>query len=274
MKIATFNVNSIRARIEHVLSFVKENDIDVLLLQETKVEDQAFPLDPLEDAGYNVACFGQKSYNGVAILSRFPLEEVRRGFVSQHTAHHPSLPNTTSNPIFQDARYIEAFTGGLFVASVYVPNGEEVGHAKYNAKLLFLDALTLHIKQRMRIYDHLVLGGDFNVAPTPYDVYDPKLWNDTRILCSTKERQAYRKLLFSGLYDPLAKVTTNAGHNAFTWWDYRSKGFDSNNGLRIDHLLLSPNAAENLQDAGVARDVRAVERPSDHAPVWATFASL
>lgn len=259
MKITTFNVNSLRARMPHVIQFLQEEDVDVLLLQETKVEDAAFPAEPLEDLGYNVVFHGQKSYNGVAIVSKHPLEEVTRG-----------LTHADDNaPILKDARYIEAFAGGVWVASVYVPNGEAVGHAKYQAKEIFFKALANHLKPHLERQDAFVLGGDFNVAPTDHDVYDPKKWSN-RILCSDKEREWYRSVLFLGLEDPLDTATGDAT-NAFTWWDYRTRGFDQDNGLRIDHLLLSPQAADLFVKGHVSRNIRALERPSDHAPVTVTL---
>lgn len=258
LSVVTWNVNSLRARLENVLRFLKKKMPDIVLLQETKVQDEAFPSDPLEDLGYNIVMFGQKSYNGVAILSRTPLEEIKKG-----------LPTLGEG---QDARYLEAFTGGLRVASIYVPNGEAVGHTKFHNKERFFTALKDHLATSLRQEEPLIWGGDYNVAPTDTDVYDPKVWRE-RILCSTPERTWLRSLLTQGLVDPLDQAAEAGQCNPFTWWDYRTRGFDHDRGLRIDHLLLSPWTANRLQKAWVEKNVRGWDKPSDHAPVMLSLAS-
>ncbi len=251
IQVATWNVNSVRARLPHLLDWLSKRCPDIVLLQETKVEDHLFPTEPLEDRGYNVSCFGQKSYNGVAVLSKFPVEEVIRGL--------PALEPSS------EARYLEVVTGGLRVASVYVPNGREVGHEKYHFKHLFFKALQERVRELLTYEEVFILGGDYNVAPADTDVYDPDKWHE-RILCSTDERRWFRSLLHLGLKDPLAGT-----EGLFTWWDYRNQGFNRNAGLRIDHLLLSAEAGDILSAISVDQEERGRERASDHAPVWGRF---
>lgn len=260
MKIVTWNVNSLRARMPVVLRWLEEADPDIVLLQETKVQDDAFPFGELEHLPYNLEIWGQKTYNGVAILSKFPLESVERG-----------LPFETGDPLQEEARYIQAFTGGVLVASVYVPNGQAVGHERYVAKERFMKALAKQMTQGLAQEVPLMLGGDFNITPGDTDVYDPKAWHE-RILCSTPERQWLRELVYQGFVDPLqTHLDPAAEKNPYTWWDYRSRGWERGDGLRIDHLLLSPQASDLMQGVGVDQHVRGWEKPSDHAPVWVTL---
>lgn len=252
MKIVTWNVNSVRARLPHVEEFLKIQQPDVLLLQELKCETQVFPYS-LEDLGYNCAVFGQKTYNGVAILSKYPIEDVQMGL--------PNFEDVTS-------RYIEAFTNGVRVASVYVPNGQEVGAAAYDYKLNFFHALYNHAQNLLSFDERVVIGGDFNVAPTDADVYDPIAWKE-RILCSTREREAFRKVIYAGFIDAVAQDTK--GPMPYTWWNYRQNGFAKGSGLRIDHLLLSPQAADSLVKTEVHTYMRAKDKASDHAPVEVTL---
>src|ERR1700722_12761703 len=250
LTLATWNINSIRMRLPLLLSWLKEAVPDVVLLQETKVTDDQFPMDEIETLKYNVALYGQKTYNGVAILSKFPIEEVVCGI-----------------PGFEDdqARYIEAVVKGIRVASVYVPNGMAVGSDKYAYKLDFLRHLYAHT-QRLLTYDEaFILGGDFNVAPTDEDVYDPQEWHE-QILCSTPEREGFRSLVYLGLVDALRAFHVDE-KELYTWWDYRRGAWQNNFGLRIDHLLLSPQAADHLKDIYVEKKVREAEKTSDHAPV-------
>lgn len=259
MKVAAWNVNSIRARLPLVLQWIQDAKPDILLLQETKVENAAFPYEPFEDLGFNLALYGQKSYHGVAIASRFPIEDIQRG-----------LPTFSTGEGAGEARYLEVFTGGMRMASVYAPNGESVGHAKYKIKEAFFAALSAHVDHLLSLDDMFLLGGDYNIAPTEADVYDAELWKD-RILCSDDERKWWRRLIGQGLHDPLQKSVTRDTQNIFTWWDYRTNAFKNDRGLRIDHLLLSPRAAECLKHVDVAQNTRAWARPSDHAPVIGTF---
>lgn len=251
LRIATWNVNSVRPRLEQLLAWLSLTKPDIVLLQETKVVDELFPREPIEDLGYNLTVHGQKTYNGVAILSKFSIEDVQRG-----------LPN------FDDpqARYLEAFTGGLRVASVYVPNGQAPGTEKFSYKLAFMQELTQHIRDQNNHQEIMVVGGDYNITVDDDDVYDPVAWHE-QILCSSEERRTLRTLLNAGLHDALAI----ADARSFTWWDYRQGAFPKDHGLRIDHLLISAPAVDCLEAAGVDRDVRANQQPSDHAPVWCRF---
>ncbi len=252
MKIVTWNVNSVRARLPHVEDFLRDHQPDVLLLQELKCEKHAFPLS-LEEFGYNCAVFGQKTYNGVAILSKYPIEDVQMGITS-----------------FEDgsSRYIEAFTNGVRVASVYVPNGQEIDSAAYMYKLNFFQALYNHAQYLLTLDEQIVIGGDFNVAPTDDDVYNPVLWKN-QVLCSTREREAFRKIVYAGFTDAIAQSTQ--GPMPYTWWNYRQGAFAKDGGLRIDHLLLSPQAADSLNTTTVHRYMRGLEKASDHAPVEVTL---
>ncbi|MGL4825611.1 MAG: exodeoxyribonuclease III [Alphaproteobacteria bacterium] len=261
MKVATWNVNSIRARLPLVLKWLEEAAPDVVLFQETKVQDEAFPFQEFEHLPYNVQVFGQKTYNGIAIFSKFTLEDVVCGL--------PTLEG--KDPLCQEARYLQAFTGGMQVASIYVPNGQAVGHEKYEAKHRFMKALTQHVGNLFHQEVPLILGGDFNITPGDCDVYDAKAWRE-KILCSTPERQWLRELVYQGFTDPLQIHLDPAPEkNVFTWWDYRSGGWERGDGLRIDHLLLSPQACDRLAEAGVDQHVRGWDKTSDHAPVWAVF---
>jgi len=250
LTIATWNINSIRTRLPLLLAWLKESNPDVVLLQETKTQDDQFPREEIEDLHYNIAISGQKSYNGVAILSKFPLEDVTRGI-----------------PEFEDdqARYIEAVTQGIRVASIYVPNGSAVGTDKYEYKLRFLKHLYVHTQNLLTYDEAFVLGGDFNIAPTDQDVYDPDEWHE-KILCSTPEREGLRSLLYLGLTDALRMLHPDQ-KDLYTWWDYRGGSWQNNFGLRIDHLLLSPQAADHLKEGTVDKSIRALEKSSDHAPV-------
>jgi exodeoxyribonuclease-3 len=251
MKIVTWNVNSIRARLDNVLDWLKESQPDVVLLQELKCEEGAFPRGPIEDLGYNIAIAGQKTYNGVAILAKSPIEDITRGL-----------------PTFQEddhSRYIEAVVGTTRVASVYVPNGQAVGTDKYHYKLTFLERLRQHLASILLFEEAIVIGGDYNIAPEDRDVSQPELWQG-EILCSPKERQQFQSLLHLGYYDALRLHHEGAGPS--TWWDYRSGAWQNDQGLRIDHFLLSPLAVDLAQASGVDRGPRAKEKASDHAPVW------
>lgn len=256
MKIAAWNVNSLKARLAHVLDWLRAAAPDVVLLQETKVTDEGFPLEPLNDAGYNVACVGQKSYNGVAILSKWPIDVLAR-----------ALPGDADDV---QARYLEAFTGDVRVATIYAPNGNPTDSAKFLYKLGWLQRLAHHTRTLLASEDAFVLGGDFNVAPTDDDVYDPLGWRGDA-LCRPESRAQWRRTLHLGLTDAIR--TVHPGGHAYTWWDYRAGAWPADQGLRIDHLLLSPQAADRLQDAGIDRTPRAWERPSDHTPVWCELRS-
>jgi len=255
MKIVSWNVNSVRARLPLLLSWLEEISPDVVLLQETKVIDEQFPYEPIEDLGYNIAVCGQKSYNGVAILSKFPIEDIIT-----------SLPTYPEN---EQARYIEAVVMNgektVRVVSVYVPNGSEVGSEKFEYKLNFLDKLNEHLKDLLEYDEILAIGGDYNIAPEPIDVYDPKYF-EGRICFHPEERKRFQQILDLGFTDSYRKIAPEI--QQFSWWDYRTKGWENKRGLRIDHILLSKQAKDILKNAGVEDYLRGEKRPSDHAPVW------
>ncbi len=255
-KIVSWNVNSVRARLPQVLKWISQANPDILLLQELKCEEATFPREAFEDAGYNIAMAGQKTYNGVAILSKEPLEDVCVG-----------LPGNEEDP---QARYIEAVTGKFRVASVYVPNGMEIGCNKYDYKLAFFEHLRLHLKQRLAWNEAFVVGGDYNVAPFEIDGHNPAVFREERILISQQERQALRRILYSG-YTDAVRALHPFKTDLFSWWDYRGGAWDANRGYRIDHLLLSPEAVDLLSQAGVDTLPRGEEKASDHAPVWSSF---
>lgn len=252
MKIATWNVNSIRARLPVALDWFDAAKPDLALLQETKVVPEQFPVEPFEERGYNVAACGEAGgRNGVAILAKSPIEDLRC-----------TLPG---DPEDQEARYIEAVVRDLRVASVYVPNGTKVGSERFAYKLAFLDRLRSHVASLLEDEEPLIIGGDYNVAPTPLDVFDPALLEGT-ICYHPDERAKLRALLYLGLYDAYRIVEPRT--QAYSWWHYQGRAVKANQGLRIDHLLLSPQAADRLDTCAIDRDVRAAKVTSDHAPVW------
>jgi exodeoxyribonuclease-3 len=236
MKIISWNVNSIRARLGHFVHVAKKYNPDIFLLQETRVDDALFPRDFLDDLGYNMEIRGQKGRNGVAILSKYALEEVKTDFC-------------------EEARYMQTFTGGIFVVCVYVPNGQSVGSEQYYYKLDFLADL----KDRFLDFkdEIFIAGGDFNVAPHPRDACDTSY---DGIACSLMEREAISKIPEAGFKDALED-------KGYTWWDYRMASFKRNIGLRIDQFYLSPKAQGLFIDGTVLKDVRALEKASDHAPI-------
>lgn len=256
--IATFNVNSIKARLPNLLSWLKEARPDIVLLQELKCVDEAFPTLEIEECGYNIATHGQKTYNGVAILSKFPLEDITRG-----------LPGDVAD---EQARYIEAVAsipgGALRVASAYVPNGQEVTSDKFPYKLAFFERLRTHWQERLTYHEIAVLGGDFNCAPEAIDVYDAAAL-DGSVCYHPAERERLRALFHLGLYD--AFRTLHPTRQQFSWWDYRGNGYERGHGLRIDHLLLSPMATDCLTACIIDETPRQQEKPSDHAPVICTL---
>ena len=255
MRIATWNVNSVRARLERLLPWLTEQRPDVVCLQETKCVDEAFPREEIEDVGYQVAIHGQRTYNGVAILARRPIEDVRRGFGLE--------------AFDSEARAISATIDDLMVTSVYVVNGREVGHEQYAYKLAWLRALADDLRAHAPMDEKVVVCGDFNVTFDDKDVYDVARWHE-RILCSTPEREALRSVLDVGLADSLRRFHPEGG--VYTWWDFRRGGFEKGNkGLRIDHVLMSPPALAACTGVEVDREARAGKKPSDHAPVIATL---
>lgn len=251
VKIATWNVNSVKARLSHLLEWLDRAKPDVVLLQEIKTTEDQFPRLEIEALGYNVAISGQKTYNGVAVLAKGRIEvEASR------------LPGDADD---DQARYLEAVVGGVRVASVYVPNGNPVDSDKYPYKLAWLERLHGRAKGLLATEDAFVLGGDFNVTVDDGDVHDPARWKDDA-LCRPKSRDRLRRILYLGLTDAIRALSPEIGR--YTWWDYRAGAWARDEGLRIDHLLLSPQAADRLVDAGIDRTPRGRDKASDHTPVW------
>ena len=253
MKIASWNVNSLKVRLPHLLDWLAEAQPDVVCLQELKLEDQNFPRAEIEAAGYHAAFAGQKTYNGVALLAKAPISEV-----------------TVGNPLFADEqkRLISGTVDGIRVVCAYMPNGQEVGCDKYDYKLRWLAALADWLSSELQAYPRLALCGDYNIAPDERDVHDPQRWQDC-ILVSEPERAAFRRFIELGLVDSFRLF--EQPEKTFSWWDYRMLGFQKNQGLRIDHILLSAPLAAQCTAAGIDRAPRKRERPSDHAPVWASL---
>jgi exodeoxyribonuclease III len=259
MRIATWNVNSINQRIDNLAAWMKERQPDIVCLQETKCVDAAFPRAACEALGYNVVMHGQKTFNGVAILSRQRFEDVTAG-----------LPG---DPGDDHARFLEAVVstpaGAVRVASLYLPNGNPPETEKYAYKLGWMDRLQDYAHERLKLEEVLVLAGDYNVIPEPVDVYDPAAWaGDALFLPQTRAR--FRALLNLGLAEAGRASTDAAG--LYTFWDYQAGAWQKNRGIRIDHLLLSPPAADRLAGFGIDKHVRGWERPSDHVPVWIDLA--
>ena len=250
MKLASWNVNSIRSRMERVLPWLEEHAPDALCLQETKVEDDKFPRDELEAAGYQLAVFGQKTYNGVAIAARSEITDVARGFEDGDDDG--------------GARFIAGTVMGVRVMSAYIPNGKHVEHDDYQFKLGWLERLRAYLAARHSPDDALVLCGDFNVTTDDRDVHDPAAWEGEN-LCSEPERERLRGLLEWGLIDPLRLLHDEPG--IYSWWDYRMLGFPKNRGLRIDYTFVSRGLRERVGAAYVDRNARKGTKPSDHAPV-------
>ena len=254
MRIATWNVNSLRQRLGHLETWLRQAEPDVVCLQEIKCVDEAFPTAEIEAMGYNVAVHGQKTFNGVAILSKRPFDDVTRG-----------LPG---DPEDVQARYIEAVVpsgdGIVRVASIYLPNGNPVGTEKYPSQLAWMDRLAAHARTLLALEEPLVLAGDYNVIPATRDVHDPELWaGDALFLQQTRAR--FQVLLNLGLVDALRACTDAEG--LYSFWDYQAGAWQKNNGIRIDHLLLSPQAADRLASCTIDALTRAWEKPSDHVPV-------
>ncbi len=257
MRITTWNVNSIKQRLDHLVAFLGEAKPDVVCLQELKCQDAAFPREAIEEAGYTVETLGQKAYNGVALLVRRPLAmtQVLRG-----------LPGDAAD---EQARYIEALVTGedaapVRVASIYLPNGNPAPGPKYEYKLAFMARLIAHARNLRTMEESLVLAGDFNVIPMPEDVANPEAWaQDALFLPQT--RRAFRALLAEGFSDGLRACDPRPG--LYSFWDYQAGSWNRNLGIRIDHLLLSPQAADRLVSASIQKHLRGLEKPSDHVPV-------
>lgn len=253
MKIATWNVNSLRVRLPQVLDWLAAHTPDVLAVQEIKQPTDAVDADALRAAGYRVAANGQPAYNGVALLTRDTAEDIARDM-----------------PDFEDEsrRVIAATVAGVRIVNVYVPNGQSVGSDKYDYKLRWFDALTAYLRAERKRHKNLVVLGDFNVAPADADVHDPDAWRGS-VLVSEPEREALARLMALGFADTFRLFEQPAA--TYTWWDYRGRSFPRNHGLRIDLILASTPMAARCASAGVDRGPREAERPSDHAPAIAEF---
>jgi exodeoxyribonuclease-3 len=251
MKIATWNVNSVRARQERLLNWLKTRQPDVLCLQELKGLEKDFPTEAVREAGYHAAVYGQKTYNGVAILAKTEPKDVVQG-----------IPDGVEDP---QARVIAATVNGVRVMSVYAPNGQAVDSPAYEYKLEWYSRLRRYLDTRHKPDEPMVLGGDWNVAPEDIDTWDPKLW-EGQTLFSLKERDALQRLCAFGLADTFRKLHPDV--QKFSWWDYRMLAFPKNQGLRIDHILATAPVVQRLKQADVDREERKGKQPSDHAPYW------
>ncbi len=253
--IASWNVNSIKARLPNVLDWVKRMKPDLLMLQELKCVEEAFPALEFGDLGYNAAVVGQKTYNGVAILSKTALEIAER-----------ALPGGADDP---QARYVEAIAktpaGVLRVASIYLPNGNPLGTEKFTYKLGWMKRLHAHAQALLKLEELTILGGDYNVIPEPVDAQNPAEWTGDALF-QPESRKAFRRILHLGYIDAFRSLHPEPGQ--FTFWDYQRGAWQRDDGIRIDHLLLSPQAADRLAESGIDREPRGKEKASDHTPVW------
>ena len=254
MQIATWNINGVKARIDTALAWLREARPDVACLQEIKSVDEAFPKSVFEDLGYNVATHGQKGFNGVAILSRTPIEDVEA-----------RLPGDDED---EQARYLESVITGdrgiVRVGCLYLPNGNPVDSEKYPYKLAWMDRLIAHARERLKLEEPFVLAGDYNIIPEPRDAARPQDWvNDALFLQTSREK--FRELAALGFTDALRAMDASDG--AYTFWDYQAGAWQKNNGIRIDHLMLSPQATDRLKAVRIDKHVRGWEKPSDHVPV-------
>ncbi|GGI91977.1 exodeoxyribonuclease III [Legionella impletisoli] len=250
LKLASWNVNSLKVRLEQVIHWLSASNIDVLAIQETKLLDENFPAEAFTVLGYHVVYSGQKTYNGVAIISREPMQEVMM-----------DIPNLED----PQRRILTASIGDLRLVNLYVPNGSEVGSEKYVYKLHWLERVTQFLKEELNRYASLAVVGDFNIAPEDIDVHDPKAWEGS-VLVSPPEREALTNIMNLGLNDSFRVL--HPGEQAFSWWDYRQGGFRRNHGLRIDHILLSDELQSRCSASEIDIVPRKNERPSDHAPIW------
>jgi exodeoxyribonuclease-3 len=253
VKIASWNVNSLRVRLPQVVDWIAGHQPDVLAVQETKLTDENFPAAEIDAAGYEAVYSGQKTYNGVALLSRSPLKEVDSRF---------------PDPESDERRTIAATVDGVRLINLYVVNGQEVGSEKYTYKLRWLEAVTDYLRDQMKAWRDVVVVGDFNIAPADSDVHDPEAWRE-RILCSTPEREALGKILDLGFHDVFRNFDQE--EKSFSWWDYRAAAFRRNMGLRIDLVLATTRMSEACVRCYIDKSPRKNERPSDHAPVVAEF---
>ncbi|SMO91148.1 exodeoxyribonuclease III [Paracoccus laeviglucosivorans] len=259
MKIATFNINGVRARIETLTGWLSEAQPDVVVLQEIKTQDEGFPAEPIADLGYNIETHGQKGFNGVAILSRYPIEDVMRG-----------LPGDDTD---EQSRYIEATVVGdraIRIAGLYLPNGNPFPGPKFDYKLAWMERLRARGQALLAAETPAVMLGDFNVIPEPRDAAHPERWLDDALF-QPESRASLRRIIHDGWTEAVRLRDPDATRGPFTFWDYQAGAWQKDNGIRIDHILLSPQAADLLVDLGIDRDERAKDKPSDHVPVWVTL---
>ncbi len=252
-KVATWNVNSLKVRLGHVLQWLTEHEPTVLALQEIKLIDAEFPVEPFERLGYHAVFSGQKTYNGVAILAKQPLSNIE-----------VELPNWVD----PQRRVLAVTYDDIRIINLYIPNGESLISEKYQYKLLWLKALQNYLQQQLQQYSQILVLGDFNIAPMEQDVHDPLAWQNS-VLFSLAEREIFQQILTLGFQDTFRLFEQLA--KSFSWWDYRAAAFRRNLGLRIDHILASDALAKKCQAAGIDKQPRKWERPSDHTPVWANF---
>ena len=254
MKIASFNINGIKARLPALLDWLKEAEPDVALLQEIKSVDENFPREPIEDLGYTVETHGQKSFNGVAILSKLPLEDISRG-----------LPGDDSD---EQARWIEATVIGetaVRVCGLYLPNGNPVPGPKYDYKLAWMERLYTRAQELMTLEEPALMAGDYNIIPQPEDAARPDAWAEDALF-RPESRAAFRKIVNLGFTEALR--ARNIAPETYTFWDYQAGAWNRNDGIRIDHFLLNPQAADLLLDCQIDKEIRDREKPSDHVPIW------
>ncbi len=259
MKVATFNINGVKARLPAVLDWLDESSPDVALLQEIKSVDEAFPREPFEDRGYNVETHGQKGFNGVAILSKLPLEDVTRG-----------LPGDDSD---EQARWIEATVVGetaIRLCGLYLPNGNPVPGPKYDYKLAWMERFLARAQDLLADEAPALMAGDYNIIPQADDAARPDAWRDDALF-RLESRNAYRRILNLGFTEAIRTRHPQSG--LYSFWDYQANAFDRNDGIRIDHVLMTPQCADLMRDCGIEVEVRAKEKPSDHVPVWIDLAA-
>lgn len=256
MKISSFNINGVRARIGQLTDWLTTSQPDVAVLQEIKTQDETFPRQEIEDLGYNLETFGQKGFNGVAILSKLPLEDVSRG-----------LPGDDTD---EQSRWIEATVVGqkaVRIAGLYLPNGNPAPGPKYDYKLSWMARQRAHAQALLKTEMPIVMLGDYNIIPEPRDAEFPEKWTEDALFLP-ESRAAFRALMNQGWLDAIRIRDLNAAKGPYTFWDYQAGAWQRNNGIRIDHILLSPQAADLMIDVGVDREERAKDKPSDHVPVW------
>lgn len=259
MKIATFNINGVKARAEALTHWLETSNPDVALLQEIKSVDENFPRELFEDKGYNVVTHGQKGFNGVAIISKFPLEDVQRG-----------LPGDDTD---EQARWIEATVVGekaIRICGLYLPNGNPVPGPKYDYKLAWMERLYARAVDLMTLEEPALMAGDYNIIPQPEDAANPDKWTDDALFLP-QSRAAYRRILNLGFTE--AFRTRNPGPGHYSFWDFQAGAWNRNDGIRIDHFLLTPQCADLLTNSWIESEVRGLERPSDHVPVWVELAA-